>query len=93
MRKQAIVGWIVVLCLALGFGASTASGAGYLRNLVGTVTDPCREWWPWRQSHGYHQCLEGHDLKRSCSDQRTALFSVTHLMPDNYRVRNRCPRI
>ncbi len=40
MRRQAILGWMVVLCLALGFGASTSLGQAVYGTLVGAVTDP-----------------------------------------------------
>ena len=40
MRRQAIVGWILVCCLALGFGASTSLGQAVYGSIIGTVTDP-----------------------------------------------------
>ena len=40
MKKRAIVGWILVLCLALGFGASTSLGQAVYGSIIGTVTDP-----------------------------------------------------
>ena len=40
MRKHAIVGCILVLCLALGFGASTTLGQAVYGSIIGTVTDP-----------------------------------------------------
>ena len=39
MKKQAILGWILVLCLALGFGASTSLGQAVYGSIIGTVTD------------------------------------------------------
>src|SRR5258708_7735910 len=40
MKRQAILGWILVLCLALGFGASTSLGQAVYGSIIGTVTDP-----------------------------------------------------
>jgi len=40
MRKQATLGLIAVLCLALGFGASTTVGQAVYGSIIGTVTDP-----------------------------------------------------
>src|SRR5438094_9961190 len=40
MRRLATLGWILVLCLAVGFGASTASGQAVYGSIIGTVTDP-----------------------------------------------------
>jgi len=40
MRKQVILGWILVLCLAFGVCASTSMGQAVYGSIIGTVTDP-----------------------------------------------------
>ena len=40
MKKQAMLGWFLVFCLALGFSASTSLGQAVFGNIIGTVTDP-----------------------------------------------------
>ena len=40
MKRQAIVGCIMVVCLALGIGANTALGQAVFGSIIGTVTDP-----------------------------------------------------
>src|SRR5437879_11604822 len=40
MRRLAILGWVLVLSFAVGFGASTASGQAVYGGITGSVTDP-----------------------------------------------------
>src|SRR5271163_2526684 len=40
MRRQAIACCVLVLCVALWFGVSTASGQAVFGSIIGTVTDP-----------------------------------------------------
>ena len=88
MRKQAIVGWIVVLCLALGFGASTALGQAIYGNLVGTVTDP-------QGNVVAGAKITVTNISKGTTEEAVSNenggFSVTHLIPDNYRVRIEAP--
>ena len=88
MRKQAIVGWMVVLCLALGFGASTSLGQAIYGNLVGTVTDP-------QGNVVAGAKVTVTNISKGTTEEvvsnENGSFSVTHLMPDNYRVRIEAP--
>jgi len=40
MKRQSILGCILVLCLSLGFGASTSLGQAVYGSIIGTITDP-----------------------------------------------------
>src|SRR6266403_3079788 len=88
MKKQAIVGWILVLCLTLGFGASTSLGQAIYGNLIGTVTDP------------QGNAVAGAKVTVTSLTKNTAYeaitnesgnYSVTHLIPDTYRVHVEAP--
>src|SRR5258708_10102682 len=88
MKKQAIVGWILVLCLALGFGASTSLGQAVYGNLVGTVTDP--------QGNAVAGAkITVSNISKGTTEEvvsnENGGFSVTHLIPDNYRIRIEAP--
>src|SRR2546422_4228339 len=83
MRKQAIVGWILVLCLALGFGASTSLGQAVFGSVFGTVTDP------------QGNAVAGSKVTVTSVTKGTAYdtttnesgnYNVTHLIPDTYKV-------
>jgi Carboxypeptidase regulatory-like domain len=84
MRKHAIVGWIVVLCLALGFGASTSLGQAVFGSIIGTVTDP--------QSNAVAGAkVTVTSVTKSFTYETTTNesgnYSVTHLIPDTYKIR------
>ena len=88
MKKQAIVGWIVVLCLALGFGASTALGQAIYGNLVGTVTDP-----QGNAVAGAKVTLTNtaKGTVEEATTNESGNYSVTHLIPDTYKVHIEAP--
>src|SRR5882672_3108425 len=88
MKKQAIVGWILVLCLALGFGASTSLGQAVYGSIIGTVTD--------QQGNAVSGAkVTVTSLTKGTSDETTTNesgnFSVIHLIPDTYRVKVEAP--
>src|SRR6266480_6026174 len=83
MRKQAMVGWILVLCLALGFGARTSLGQAAYGSLVGVVTDP--------QGNAVAGAkVTVTNISKGTTEEavtnESGNFSVTHLIPDNYKV-------
>jgi len=88
MKKQAIVGWILVLCLALGFGASTALGQAVYGNLVGTVTDP-----QGNAVAGAKVTLTNtaKGTTEEATTNESGNYSVTHLIPDTYKVHIEAP--
>src|SRR5882762_10419917 len=84
MRRLALVGWILVLCLAVGLGASTASGQAVYGSIIGTVTDP--------QGNAVAGAkVTVTSITKNTSDETTTNesgnFSVIHLIPDTYRVK------
>src|SRR2546422_9550425 len=88
MKKQAIVGWILVLCLALGFGASTCLGQAVYGNLVGTVTDP-----QGNAVAGAKVTLTNtaKGTTEEATTNESGNYSVTHLIPDTYKVHVEAP--
>jgi len=83
MKKQTIVGWILVLCLALGFGASTSLGQAVFGSIIGTVTDP--------QGNAVAGAkVTVTSLTKSFTFETTTNesgnYSITHLIPDTYKV-------
>jgi len=88
MKKQAIVGWILVLCLAFGLGASTASAQAVYGSISGTVTDP--------QGNAVAGAkITVNSLAKGSTDEVTTNengnYTVTHLIPDAYRVHIEAP--
>src|SRR5260370_41033379 len=84
MRKQAILGSILVLCLASAVCASTASGRAVYGNLVGAVTDP--------QGNAVAGAkVTVTNIAKGTTEEATTNesgnFSVTHLIPDSYKIR------
>src|SRR5947208_13137674 len=84
MKKQAILGWILVLCLALGFSASTSWGQAVYGSIIGTVTDP--------QGNAVTGAkVTVTSITKNTTDETTTNesgnFSVIHLIPDTYRVK------
>jgi Carboxypeptidase regulatory-like domain/TonB dependent receptor len=84
MRRQATLGWILVLCLALGFGASTSLGQAVYGSIFGTVTDP--------QGNAIVGAkVTVTSVTKGTSDETTTNesgnFSVIHLIPDTYKVK------
>jgi len=88
MRKQAIVGCVLVLCLALGLGASTALGQAVYGSLVGAVTDP--------QGNAVAGAkVTVTNTAKGTTEETTTNesgnYSVTHLIPDSYKIRIEAP--
>ena len=84
MKKQAMVGWILALCLALGFGASTSLGQAVYGSIIGTVTD--------QQGNAVAGAkVTVTSVTKSftfeAATNESGNYSVTHLIPDTYKVR------
>jgi hypothetical protein len=84
MRRKAILGLILVLCLAAGFGASTSLGQAVFGSIIGTVTDP--------QGNAVAGAkVTVTSLTKSFTFDTTTNesgnYSVTHLIPDTYKIR------
>ncbi|OLD81690.1 MAG: hypothetical protein AUF67_07090 [Acidobacteria bacterium 13_1_20CM_58_21] len=84
MKKQATLGWILVLCLALGFGASTSLGQAVYGSIIGTVTD--------QQGNAVAGAkVTVTSVTKNTSEETTTNdsgnFSVIHLIPDTYKVK------
>lgn len=88
MRRQATLGLILVLCLALGFGASTTVGQAVYGSIIGTVTDP-------QGNSVAGASVTVTSLTKNTTEQTTTNesgnFSVIHLIPDTYKVRIEAP--
>src|SRR2546430_16068470 len=84
MRRLATVGWILVLCLAVGFGASTASGQAVYGSIIGTVTDP-----QGNAVAGAKGTVTS--VTKNTTDETTTNdsgnYSVIYLIPDTYRLK------
>jgi hypothetical protein len=83
MKKQAIVGCILAICLAFGFGVNTASGQAVFGSIIGTVTDPQGD------------AVVGAKVTVTSATKNTVFetttnesgnYSVTHLIPDTYKI-------
>src|SRR3981189_1047587 len=88
MKKQAIVGWVLVFCLALGFGASTSVGQAVYGSIIGTVTDA--------QGNAVAGAkVTVTSVNKGISDETTTNesgnYSVTHLIPDTYKIQIEAP--
>ena len=88
MRRQGTLGLILVLCLALGFAATTTVGQAVYGGIVGTVTDP--------QGNAVAGAkVTVTSVTKNTSDETTTNesgnFSVIHLIPDTYRVKVEAP--
>src|SRR5216684_2922269 len=84
MRKQVVLGLVLVLCLTVGFGASTSLGQAVYGGIIGTVTDP--------QGNAVAGAkITVTSITKNTSDETTTNesgnFSVIHLIPDTYRVK------
>src|SRR5438874_10235163 len=88
MRRLAMVGWVLVLCLAFGFGASTATGQAVYGSIIGTVTDP--------QGNAVAGAkVTVTSVTKNTTDETTTNesgnYSVIHLIPDTYKVKIEAP--
>jgi len=84
MKKQAIVGWILVLCFVLGLSASTSLGQAVYGSIFGTVTD------------AQGNAVAGAKVTvtslakgtvTEATTNESGNYSITHLIPDAYRVK------
>src|SRR5437899_8485572 len=88
MRKQAILGWILVLCLAFGVCAATSFGQAVYGSIIGTVTDPQGN----TVAGGkvtVTSITKGTSQETTTNDSGN--YSVTHLIPDTYKVKVEAP--
>src|SRR6266481_2410601 len=83
MKKQAILECVLVLCIALTFGANTSLGQAVYGSIFGTVTDP--------QGNAIAGAkVTVTSLTKSFTFETTTNesgnYSVTHLIPDTYKI-------
>ncbi len=88
MKRKALFGWILVLCLALGFGASTSLGQAVYGTLVGAVTDP--------QGNAVAGAkVTVTNIAKGTTEETTTNesgnYSVTHLIADSYKIKVEAP--
>ncbi len=88
MRKQAILGCILVICLVHGFGASTSLGQAVFGSIIGTVTDP-----QGNAVSGAKVTVTSvtKSFTYDTTTNESGNYSVTHLIPDAYKVRIEAP--
>ena len=84
MKKQEIIRWFLVFCLALGFGASTSLGQAVFGSIIGTVTDA-------QGNAVVGAKVTVTSLTKSFAFEATTNesgnYSVTHLIPDTYSIK------
>ncbi len=88
MRKPAILGLVLVLCLAFAMCAGTAVGQAVFGSIIGTVTDP--------QGNAVAGAkVTVTSLTKSFTYDTTTNdsgnYSVTHLIPDTYKIHLESP--
>jgi hypothetical protein len=83
MKKQAILGCVLALCLALGFGASTSLGQAVFGSIIGTVTDP-----QGNAVAGAKVTVTSvtKSFTYDTTTNESGNYSVTHLIPDTYKI-------
>src|SRR5271163_2894541 len=83
MKRQAIVGCMIVICLALGFGANTASGQAVFGSIIGSVTDP-----QGNAVAGAKVTVTSttKSFTYDTTTNESGNYSVTHLIPDLYKI-------
>src|SRR6266478_2215481 len=88
MRKQAILGWILVACLVFGVCASSSLGQAVYGSIFGTITDP-------QQNAVAGAKVTVTSIAKGTSQETTTNesgnYTVTHLIPDAYRVKIEAP--
>src|SRR5258708_26744992 len=84
MKKQAILECVLVLCIALTFGANTSLGQAVYGSIFGTVTDP--------QGNAIAEAkftvtslTKGTVFETTTNESGN--YDVTHLTPDAYRIK------
>src|SRR6266487_835580 len=88
MRKQAILGWILVLCLAFGVCTTTSFGQAVYGSIIGTVTDPQGNMVTGAKVT-VTSVTKGTSQETAANDSGN--YSVTHLIPDTYKVKVEAP--
>ncbi|HXM99087.1 MAG TPA: carboxypeptidase regulatory-like domain-containing protein [Candidatus Dormibacteraeota bacterium] len=88
MKRQAILGWVVVLCALLGMCASTSRAQAVYGSIIGTVTDA--------QGNAVSGAkVTVTSLTKNTSEETTTNesgnYSVLHLIPDTYKVAIEAP--
>jgi hypothetical protein len=88
MKKQAILGMILVVCVVLGVCASTSLGQAVYGSIVGTVTDP--------QGNAVAGAkVTVTNLAKGATDETTTnesgYYTIIHLIPDSYKVHIEAP--
>src|SRR5712671_6798797 len=88
MRKQAVLGLALVLCLALGLGASTALGQAVFGSIIGSVTDP-----QGNAVAGAKVTVTSvtKSFTYDTTTNESGNYSVTHLIPDTYKIHVESP--
>src|SRR5580704_2320421 len=83
MKRQAIAGCIIVVCLALGIGANTASAQAVFGSIIGSVTDP-----QGNAVAGAKVTVTSttKSFTYDTTTNESGNYSVTHLIPDTYKV-------
>src|SRR6266436_4095395 len=88
MKRQALFGWVLVICLALGFGAGTAVGQAVFGSIIGTITDP-------QGNAVIGAKITVTSVTKSFAYDTTSNesgnYSVTHLIPDTYKIHVESP--
>src|SRR5690242_7496975 len=83
MRKQAIIGSFLVLCLAIGLGAGSSLGQAVYGSIVGTVNDP-----QGAAVSGAKVTIT--NISKGTTEETTTNesgnYTVIHLIPDTYKV-------
>jgi len=88
MKKQAVLGLVLVLCVAMGFGASTSLGQAVFGSIIGTVTDP-----QGNAVAGAKVTVTSvtKSFAYDTTTNESGNYSVTHLIPDTYKIRVESP--
>ncbi len=88
MRKQAILGLVLVLCLAFAMCAGTAAGQAVFGSIIGTVTDP-----QGNAVAGAKVTVTSvtKSFTYDTTTNESGNYSVTHLIPDTYKIHIESP--
>jgi len=88
MKKHAILGCVLVLCLAFALCASTSFGQAVFGSIIGTVTDP-----QGNAVAGAKVTVTSvtKSFAYDTTTNESGNYSVTHLIPDTYKVHVEAP--
>ena len=88
MNRQAMFVWVLVLCFGTAFCASSARGQAVYGSIIGTVTDP-------QSAAVVGAKVTVTSVTKDTSSEATTndsgFFTVTHLIPDTYRLKVEAP--